>query len=530
MTGWKHWLKVVGAGLLAGLVAALAMTLVMTLTRFTLGLASPVELIGDRIAPRLTIGQFFGLLNRFGGYNALKKLGIGAVLMGQLAIGTLGGLMYALIVERGRAKDPDRRWRFGISGPARLLGGALVVIPWLASVVLLWPILGTNYRGLPPGRASAATVAGLLIAFATYSGALMLSYRLLTSREQFTRISPVGSAPTGRRAFLASGIALALAAGSGGLLRRLYQLATFSYDGTRYEGPSIEAITPNDAFYVVTKNVVDPSVAKGAWRLEVGGLVDRPHSYDFAELAALPAVTQETTLTCISNGVGGGLMSNAVWKGVPLRNLLEVAGPKAGVVEVVLHGADGYTDTFALEKALEPTTLVVYEMNGEPLPERHGYPARVLVPGLYGEKNVKWVTRIELVDHDAKGFYEQQGWGPSFVVQTQSRFHGPDLSKPLLAGVPIMLKGTAFAGNRGIAQVEISANGGQSWQVAKLDSPGPEQSWRLWSYAWLPPNAGEYKLLVRATDGAGALQTAQPRGIAPEGATGYHGITVRIIA
>ncbi|HSH78090.1 MAG TPA: molybdopterin-dependent oxidoreductase [Herpetosiphonaceae bacterium] len=529
-SGWKHKIRVLAGGLLAGLVAALTMTFVMVVARFTLGLASPAELIGDRIAPTLGIGRFFELLSRFGGYNQLKQLGISSVLAGQLIFGTLGGAVYAVVVERGRAKSPARLWRFGISRRGRLLAGALVAIAWLVSVVLLWPVLGTNYRGLPPGRASIATAAGLLLGYTSYGVALMLSYRLLTSRDRMTSSAPLGSEPVGRRAFLAAGAALALAAGSGALISRLYQLATFSYDGTRYEGPDIQAIVPNDAFYVVTKNVVDPSIAKPVWRLEIGGLVDRSHTYGFAELAALPAVTQETTLTCISNAVGGGLTSNALWKGVPLRSLLEAAGPRSGAVEVVLHGADGYTDTFALEKALEPTTLVVYEMNGEPLPERHGYPARVLVPGLYGEKNVKWVTRVELVDHDAKGFYEQQGWGPTFVVQTQSRFHGPDLGRPMPAGTPIMFTGTAFAGNRGVARVEVSPDDGQTWHEARFDSEGPPQSWRLWSYRWLPPRPGEYNLMVRATDGTGTLQTAKQRGIAPEGATGYHRITVRIVA
>ena len=117
---------------------------------------------------------------------------------------------------------------------------------------------------------------------------------------------------------------------------------------------------------------------------------------------------------CISNYLGGGLMSNAIWTGLPLRDAVLAAGPRSGATRVVLRGADGYTDTYSLEKALEPTTFVAYGMNGAPLPVRHGYPVRILTPGLFGEKSIKWVTRIELVDHDVKGFYEQQGWGPSF--------------------------------------------------------------------------------------------------------------------
>ena len=524
----RRWISLLGAGLLAGLFGALLMTLVMAVLRFTLGLASPPELIGDRIAPTLTIRRFFGLLNQFGGYNNLKRLGIGSVLAGQLILGAAGGLVYAVVADRGRGKSSKRTWRFGVSRRGWLFGAALIAIAWLASLLALAPVLRTNYRGLPPTQATLATLLGLLLTYSSYAAGLLWSYRLITGRQRAEGPAPASGDVNGRRVFLVSGVGLAVAAASSGLIRRLSQLATFSYDGLNYQGPDIQAITPNDRFYVVTKNVVDPSVARPVWRLEIGGLVERPRSYTFDQLSALPTVTQETTLTCISNGVGGGLMSNAQWKGVPLRDLLAAAGPRPGVVEAVLKGADGYTDTFAVEKALEPATLVVYEMNGEPLSERHGYPVRVIVPGLYGEKNVKWVTRIELVDHDAQGFYEQQGWGPNFVVQTQSRFHGPNLDQPLPAGTPVALIGTAFAGDRGVERVEVSVDDGQTWNEARLTSDGPPQAWKLWRYDWRPEQPGEYKLVVRAIDGTGELQTPDRRGIAPQGATGYHRVTARI--
>jgi len=228
---------------------------------------------------------------------------------------------------------------------------------------------------------------------------------------------------------------------------------------------------------------------------------------------------------------GGGLMSNARWKGVPLRRLIETAKPQPGVVEVLLHAADGYTDTFSLEKAMDETTLVVYEMNGEPLPDRHGYPVRVIVPGMFGEKNVKWVTRIELIDYDAKGFYEQQGWGPDFRTETHSRFDAPDLSKPLKAGAPVMLKGIAYGGDaQGVSKVEVNFDDGQTWQETRIEYPGSKIAWALWSYPWKPERAGEYKLAVRATDGAGTPQITQDRGVIPEGSTGLHHITARVEA
>jgi DMSO/TMAO reductase YedYZ molybdopterin-dependent catalytic subunit len=270
---------------------------------------------------------------------------------------------------------------------------------------------------------------------------------------------------------------------------------------------------------VVTKNTVDPSIDRSLWRLEVTGKVMRSITYRFEDLTALPAVGQETTLMCISNQIGSGLMSNAIWKGVPLRSLIEAAGPTGDIVKVVLHAADGYTDTVAYDKALDPTTLVVYEMNGEPLPERHGFPARVLAPGLFGEKNVKWVTRIELVGRNAIGFYERQGWGPSFTIPTRSRIDFPGSNQSLALGMPVVVRGVAFAGNRGVSRVEVSLDDGQNWQAAQITYPGTKLTWVLWRYDWLPSRAGSYRLIVRATDSAGELQTSRVRGTISEGAT-----------
>jgi DMSO/TMAO reductase YedYZ molybdopterin-dependent catalytic subunit len=355
----------------------------------------------------------------------------------------------------------------------------------------------------------------------------------MTGRAPTGRVVESGTPRVGRRAFLAGGAGVVLALGSGELFRRLFKGATFSYDGLRagVEGKLVRAITPNDEFYVVTKNVVDPRVSRAAWRFSINGMVDNPRTYGFEEIAALRSVDQETTLSCISNPVGGRLMSNAMWRGVPLRDLLEDAKPQDGVVEVVLRGADGYTDTFAFEKAMDPTTLVAYEMNGEPLPDRHGYPARIIVPGLYGEKNVKWVTGLELVDYDAKGFYETQGWGPNFVQPTRSRFDAPDFTRPFPVGEAVALSGIAYAGDRGVEGVEVSTDGGGSWQEAELAYRGNRLSWSLWGYDWTPEEPGEYALIVRATDGTGELQTSEFRQArSGKGATGLHSVTARVEA
>jgi DMSO/TMAO reductase YedYZ molybdopterin-dependent catalytic subunit len=167
-------------------------------------------------------------------------------------------------------------------------------------------------------------------------------------------------------------------------------------------------------------------------------------------------------------------------------------------------------------------------MNGEPLPQRHGFPARILVPGLFGEKNVKWVTTVELVASNAKGFYEQQGWGPEFVVPTQSRFTEPDLAQPLALGTVAVLRGTAFAGDRGVAGVEVSVDDGRTWEAAELEYSRSPLAWVLWRYDWRPERPGDIPLLVRATDEKGDVQIAEVRDVAPQGATGLHRVMARV--
>ncbi|MGI8899195.1 MAG: molybdopterin-dependent oxidoreductase [Pyrinomonadaceae bacterium] len=521
------WLKTFGAGLLAGLVAAVLMTLALLLLRYLFGLATPSELVGDRIAPLLGVDRFLELLERFGGYNQLKQIGVMSVIGGQLVVGAIGGLLYGFIVERSRTIQPKAAGNQG-----RLFAVIFVGLLWIVSLILLWPVLGTSYVGLPPAKGTLANSFGLLIAYALYGLSLVLLYPTALSREASDgKVSE--REPIGRRAVLMTGVGAVFGVAVGGILHRLYKLASFSYDGTRYKGADVQAITPNDRFYVVTKNVIDPDVARSVWRLDITGLVERPRTYSFEDLAALAAAMQETTLRCISNQVGDGLMSNASWKGVPMSTVIEAAGPKQGVVEVRLHGVDNYTDTFSIEKALEPTTLIAYQMNGEMIPQRHGFPVRVIVPGLFGEKNVKWVTRIELVDHDAKGFYEQQGWGPNFVVPTTARFDVPDDKQKIKlakASPGIPLRGVAHAGNRGVSRVEVTLDDGKSWNETKLDHAQSPLAWVLWNYDWRPTQAGEYKLAVRAIDGKGELQTEKERGTAPEGATGYHKITTLIEA
>jgi DMSO/TMAO reductase YedYZ molybdopterin-dependent catalytic subunit len=288
--------------------------------------------------------------------------------------------------------------------------------------------------------------------------------------------------------------------------------------------PKIEVaeITPNESFYHVSKNFLDPSPSADGWTLEIKGLVDKPYSLTYAQLTALPAVEVAVGMMCISNPTGGGLIGNTRWKGVRLADLLKRAVPKKGVVDVAMSAVDGYTDSIPFEKAMDPDVVLVWEMGGKTLTSDHGFPARLLVPGIYGMKHVKWITSFELVNTDFKGYWQgpSQGWSDPAPVNTMSRIDFP--AKATLPLGTNAISGIAFAGDRSISKVEISTDGGKTWAEAYLKPPLSSTSWVLWGYDWTVTQPGKYTVMVRATDGEGKTQTARKDDPYPNGATGYH--------
>jgi len=512
--------KAFSAGLLAGLIAGIAMTVVM-LVLACFGVATPLAIIGDRLSVFIKPGPFLSIMGRVGGYNHLKQLGVGSTMAGQLFVGALAGAIFGLLMRR----NPQRRvtaWTMSI----------FVVLPIAAIAIALWAVLGTSYIGLPIASGGAVTLIGFALSVLVFERTLVASFHFLTRPEAGAESGEFTPA-IGRRALILGGLGVLIAGGGVGLLRRLYRIATFSYDGTQYKGRIVQPITPNDLFYCVTKNVIDPRVNVDLWHLEVNGLVQNPATYRFQDLKGFNQVEQETTLMCISNGLDAGLISNAVWKGITLRDLIDPAGPMADARRVRLFGVDNYTDTIPLEKALDPTTLLAWEMNGRSLPDRHGYPLRAIVPGYFGEKHVKWLTRIELTGDNVKGFYETQGWGPDFMTPTRSRIDAPDhesrFSLGQLSG-PIEVKGIAFGGDRGISRVEISDDDGETWTDGNVHYPGTKLTWALWTYQWRPDGPDDYTLVVRATDGEGAVQEWEEDRSPFSGVTGFHKITVHVTA
>ena len=512
--------KAISAGLLAGFVAAIVMTTAMLLLA-ALGVATPLVIIGDRLSVFIPPGPFLSIMGKVGGYNHLKQLGVGSTIAGQLLVGAIGGAIFGWFVRRNAVRIPAI-WTISI----------FVLLPIIVFAIALWPVLGTSYIGLPIQVARLVTLIGFALCVLLFERTLVTGFRFLIT-EKISKQDYEFTPAIGRRAFVLGTIGLAAAGGGVALARKLYRAATFSYDGTQYKGSLVQPITPNDLFYCVTKNVIDPKVNIDLWHLEIGGLVQNRATWRFQDLVGFKPSTQETTLMCISNGLDAGLISNAVWKGLPLHDLLDQAGVLSNAARVRLQGVDNYTDTIPLEKAMEPTTLLAYEMNGAPLPDRHGYPLRVIVPGYFGEKNVKWLTRIEVTDANAKGFYEAQGWGPNFIVPTRSRIDVPDDWAFMSLGKlidPIEVKGIAFGGDRGISRVELSFDDGKTWSDAEIYYSGGDLAWSLWKAQWTPAAASDYALVVRATDGEGDVQEWEEDRGPFSGVSGLHRINVRVTA
>jgi DMSO/TMAO reductase YedYZ molybdopterin-dependent catalytic subunit len=299
-------------------------------------------------------------------------------------------------------------------------------------------------------------------------------------------------------------------------------------------------VTPNDKFYRIDTNIIVPSVDANSWRLNVRGLVNNgPLQFTYEELKDMPSVSEYATLECISDKVPGDLISTALWKGVKLKSILEKAQVKPEAVYIVFRCYDGYDVGIPLDRGLFEGTILAYEMNGVPLPTEHGFPLRVIVPGLYGMMNAKWITDIELVDKIYEGFWQRRGWANNAEYKTHSKIVFPgdalrariqQLAAPTSAaiGSKSPISGIAFAGDRGISKVEVSIDGGNTWQVANIKDPLSANSWVLWALDWMPKAGGKYNIVVRATDKTGNMQTSEIRDPYPSGSSGYHSVETNV--
>jgi DMSO/TMAO reductase YedYZ molybdopterin-dependent catalytic subunit len=293
--------------------------------------------------------------------------------------------------------------------------------------------------------------------------------------------------------------------------------------GTRPE------LTPNDQFYRIDIDTTPPEVNGDTWRLDFVGLVDKPLSLSLADLKSRRAISQAITLECISNEVGGDLISTSIWTGVPLKDLIAEVGLKPGVQEIAISSADGFYESVPVAQAMDERIVLVYQMNGQPLPVEHGFPLRIYIPNHYGMKQPKWITRLEAIVREGTGYWVDRGWSVTAYVQTTSVVDSVavDQKDPQTGVIPI--GGIAYAGSRGISKVEVQVDEG-AWEVAELRNPPLSPlTWVQWRYAW-KSSPGRHTVQVRAYDGEGVLQVTDQHSTYPNGATGIDSVNTNVIS
>jgi DMSO/TMAO reductase YedYZ molybdopterin-dependent catalytic subunit len=352
----------------------------------------------------------------------------------------------------------------------------------------------------------------------------------------------------GRRRFLALSAGAALVAvaagGAGELLLGRFNVAALRA-AVRLPAPAVTApavpagtalkiggitpfYTPDNSFYRVDTDLVVPQVSPQEWTLRITGMVDHQIELSFADLLRRPLIEHDMTLVCVSNQVGGPYAGNARWLGASLPALLRRAGIQRGADQVLSTGTDGMTISTAVDTIMDGRqSLIAVGMNGQALPAEHGFPARMLVPGLYGYVSAtKWVTELEVTTFARQqAYWTQRGYARQALIRTESRI---DVPKPLaqVSAGRLAVAGVAWAPHRGISRVEVNVDGGP-WHVAKLAAADGTDTWRQWSWVWDAPS-GLHTLQVRATDGTGAVQTQSQAGVFPSGATGWDSVVVTV--
>ncbi|MDJ0349792.1 molybdopterin-dependent oxidoreductase [Cryobacterium sp. PH29-G1] len=288
-------------------------------------------------------------------------------------------------------------------------------------------------------------------------------------------------------------------------------------------------ITPNADFYRIDTALSVPRIDPNTWRLKITGMVENEVELNFAELLALPLEESTTTLACVSNYVGGDLIGNATWLGYPIRELLARAKPTSGADMVLSTSQDGFTASTPIEALTdERNAILAVGMNGEPLPLEHGYPVRMVVPGLYGYVSAtKWVVELKLTRFDQEqGYWTPRGWSERGPVKLSSRIDVPRAGSSVPAG-PVVIAGVAWSQHVGVSAVAVQIDDGP-WQDATLADAISVDTWRQWAFTWTDATAGQHSVRVRATDSDGLVQTSVSADVAPDGATGLHEVSVTV--
>jgi DMSO/TMAO reductase YedYZ molybdopterin-dependent catalytic subunit len=424
----------------------------------------------------------------------------------------------------------------------RRLGSGILALAAFGAVGALAAVTrpGASVDGALPSVAGAVAGVGTL---------LVLHHALPAASAERSRRAAgdvVSGAVDRRRFFLtvAGGVAVAAAAGGAGRLFERRFRADESRAAVRIPTPTSPAatregidlglpnlgpfFTPNGRFYRVDTALLVPSVMAEEWRLRVHGMVDREVTIDYPALLSRPMIERDVTLTCVSNEVGGDYVGTARWIGAPLRDLLEEAGVRPGADQIVTRSVDGFTVGTPTAVAMDGRdAMLAVAMNGEPLPLAHGFPVRMIVPGLYGYVSAtKWVVDLQLTTFAAfDPYWIQRGWAEQAPIKTMSRIDSPRSFASAQVGL-VAIAGVAWAQHVGIDRVEVRIDEG-AWASTELAAEDTTDTWRQWVFRW-DATRGEHRIAVRATDRTGYTQTEERAEPFPDGATGYHSVVVRI--
>ena len=437
-------------------------------------------------------------------------------------------VVVAIAVAAGAGVLAARRFSFGAS--------VLVVF----GIVAAWAAIRMPLVAPALALVNAAVAVGAAILV------LRVLLRRLPDRSMDLQTMNISAAWTRRRFLIASAGTLGGAAVAGGLGRVLLDVRHVEgvVSTSRLPEPlmavsalesdqalSLPGLTPlvvpNNAFYRIDTALLVPEVDVSTWQLKVTGMVDHPAVLTYDELLAMPLFEQYVTISCVSNRVGGDLVGNALWTGVRLKDVLTAAGVQPGATQVVGRSVDGFTVGFPTSWAMAPERepMIAIGMNREPLPANHGFPARLIVPGLYGYVSAtKWLGEISLTTREAvDGYWVPLGWAKDAPILTQSRIDVPAGGGTISAG-RTTVAGVAWAPDRGVADVEVRIDDGP-WQSASITRPISKATWVQWNLAWTA-TPGRHSIEVRATDDTGDIQTEQVSEAAPDGARGHHRIFV----
>ncbi len=505
----------------AGLIAtALALGIGEFIAGLQTAIPSPLTAIGQVLIPRFPSAVTEWAIDTFG--TADRAVLIGGITVLALLIGAITG---------ARA-----RRSFGVAVTVFVLFGAFGVLASLSQPGAVFPLV-------------------LITMVVAVSGALWALHRMLRAAEPAGQGKPITERRAGgsdardtlsRRSFVRNAVGAGAAAvvlgtvGRGVLSERtgvdprdvsLPEPARALPDPDPATSLDVDGIsplfTPNPEFYRIDTAISVPEIGRDGWSVRTIGLVDEEIELTYDDVLGMPLEEIDITMQCVSMEIGGDLIGNARWTGVRLADLLERAGVQDGAEQVIGRSVGGWTGGFPVEAATDDRgALLAVGMNGEALPTEHGYPARLIVPGLYGYVSAtKWVSEIELTTSEAEGYWIPRGWAKDGTIKTASRIDVPTSSASVDAG-DVVVAGVAWAPTRGISRVEVRVDEGD-WQEAELSEPLNEKTWVQWrrSFALEP---GRRNLQVRAVDGEGHAQPQGPQPSIPSGAEGWHEIAVDV--